>query len=166
MTHIIGIEQLNTPWSDGVPGVSQWPIEPGEKFLYKWTATQYGSYWYHAHARSQIDDGLFGAILIHPAHDEEDPELPVHEITSDRSETKAILKAEKHSRTLMVGDWRHTTSSDTFKIEKASGVDMICPDTILVNGKGTVKCPTPEDLKDPGPMMGSILGNETLTAKG
>lgn len=41
---IIG-RQYNTPWSDGVPGLSQKPILPGESFTYKWTATQYGTYW-------------------------------------------------------------------------------------------------------------------------
>jgi FtsP/CotA-like multicopper oxidase with cupredoxin domain len=44
--HFHGIEQLNTPWSDGVPGLSQRPIQPGESFVYRWNANQYGTYWY------------------------------------------------------------------------------------------------------------------------
>lgn len=44
--HFHGIEQLDTPWSDGVAGLSQRPIEPGADWLYKWTATQYGVYWF------------------------------------------------------------------------------------------------------------------------
>jgi len=46
--HFHGIAQIGTPWSDGVPGISQRPIQPGQSFLYRWTATDYGSYWYHA----------------------------------------------------------------------------------------------------------------------
>lgn len=38
--------QTDTPWSDGTPGVSQKPIPQGGSFTYKWTATQYGAYWY------------------------------------------------------------------------------------------------------------------------
>lgn len=56
--------QLNTPWSDGVPGLTQKPILPGGTFTYRWTATEYGTYWYHAHARSLMADGLYGAIWI------------------------------------------------------------------------------------------------------
>ena len=43
---LIRDRQAGTPWSDGVPGLSQKPIAPGGSFLYKWTATQYGTYWY------------------------------------------------------------------------------------------------------------------------
>jgi FtsP/CotA-like multicopper oxidase with cupredoxin domain len=41
--HFHGITQLHTPWSDGVPGVSQTPILPHEEFLYQWTADEYGT---------------------------------------------------------------------------------------------------------------------------
>ena len=49
---------------DGVPGVSQKAIQPGDTFTYKWTATQYGTYWYHGHVKGQLEDGLFGPIQI------------------------------------------------------------------------------------------------------
>ena len=62
--HFHGIEQVGTPWSDGVPGVSQKPIEPGGTFVYRWTATQYGTYWYHGHVQGLVSDGLYGAIII------------------------------------------------------------------------------------------------------
>lgn len=38
--------QLNTAWSDGVPGVTQWAIKPGESFRYQWHANTYGTYWF------------------------------------------------------------------------------------------------------------------------
>ncbi|CAI7638973.1 unnamed protein product [Penicillium discolor] len=43
--HWHGIEQQGTSWSDGVPGVSQRLITPGGRFVYKFTASQYGTYW-------------------------------------------------------------------------------------------------------------------------
>jgi len=64
--HFHGIEQYKIPWSDGVPGVSQRPIKPGESFLYKWTATQYETYWYHSHDRFHKSDGLCDPILTNP----------------------------------------------------------------------------------------------------
>ncbi|MAD81501.1 MAG: hypothetical protein CL912_00925 [Deltaproteobacteria bacterium] len=50
--------------TDGVPGLTQTGIPPGETFVYKWTATQYGTYWYHGHYRGQLEDGLYGPIEI------------------------------------------------------------------------------------------------------
>jgi hypothetical protein len=43
--HWHGIRQLNTSESDGVPGVTQCPIQPGDTMTYKFNATQYGSSW-------------------------------------------------------------------------------------------------------------------------
>ena len=49
-----------------MPGLTQRPIQPDESYTYKWQATEYGSYFYHAHARGQIDDGCYGPIVIKP----------------------------------------------------------------------------------------------------
>lgn len=55
------------PWQmDGVEGVSQKVIAPGGVFHYKFTLEQSGTYWYHAHANTQEQDGLYGAFIIQP----------------------------------------------------------------------------------------------------
>jgi hypothetical protein len=56
--------QKHTAWSDGVPGLTQWAIQPNYTFDYQWHATQYGTYWYHSHDMATIQDGLYGAIQI------------------------------------------------------------------------------------------------------
>lgn len=56
--------QINTPWADGVSGLTQWAIKPGDKYRYQWKATTYGTYWYHAHDKDRIMDGLYGGIRI------------------------------------------------------------------------------------------------------
>ncbi|KAJ5981399.1 Multicopper oxidase type 2 [Penicillium canescens] len=33
--HFHGIEQRNTAWSDGIPGLTQKPIQPGHSWTYK-----------------------------------------------------------------------------------------------------------------------------------
>ena len=35
--HWHGIDQRNSPWMDGVHGVSQCPIQPGQSFTYRFT---------------------------------------------------------------------------------------------------------------------------------
>jgi FtsP/CotA-like multicopper oxidase with cupredoxin domain len=62
--HWHGLRQLNTNPSDGVPGVTQCPMAPGESMTYRFRATQYGMSWYHSHFSLQLGDGLFGPIVI------------------------------------------------------------------------------------------------------
>lgn len=54
---------------DGVPGVSQDPVKPGESFQYKLYFPDEGIYWYHPHVREDIqqDNGLAGNMLVDAA---------------------------------------------------------------------------------------------------
>ncbi len=49
---------------DGVPGLTQDPIAPGETFTYTFVAAPSGSYLYHSHMGLQLDRGLLGALII------------------------------------------------------------------------------------------------------
>jgi FtsP/CotA-like multicopper oxidase with cupredoxin domain len=53
---------------DGVPHVTQPPIQPGESFTYEFTATTTGSHMYHSHhnATDQVGRGLLGAFIVQP----------------------------------------------------------------------------------------------------
>ncbi len=52
---------------DGVPGLSFDGIPPGGSYRYRFTLKQSGTYWYHAHAGFQEQQGVYGAIVINPA---------------------------------------------------------------------------------------------------
>lgn len=66
------------PWQmDGVEGVAQKAIPPGGVFHYEFTLEQSGTYWYHAHANTQEQDGLYGAFIIDP------PQPPTYKYTKD-----------------------------------------------------------------------------------
>lgn len=56
---------------DGVPYITQPPIEPGGKFVYEFTVPDAGTYWYHPHQRSheQSGRGMHGALIV----EERDP---------------------------------------------------------------------------------------------
>ena len=55
------------PWQmDGVEGISQPAIAPGKMFRYHFTIRQSGTYWYHAHAGFQEQQGLYGALVFDP----------------------------------------------------------------------------------------------------
>lgn len=72
---------------DGVSGLTQDAIEPGDSFEYDFVAPDAGTYWYHAHNKSwnQVGRGLYGPLII------EEPYL-----TFDID----------HDITLVIDDWR------------------------------------------------------------
>ena len=51
---------------DGVPGVSQPPVETGESFTYDFVVPDAGLFWYHPHVMSaaQVGFGLYGPLLV------------------------------------------------------------------------------------------------------
>ncbi len=57
---------LLPPSMDGVPGVSFAGIKPGETFSYRFPLRQSGTYWYHSHSGGQLQQGMYGPLIIDP----------------------------------------------------------------------------------------------------
>ncbi|WP_127575534.1 multicopper oxidase family protein [Paenibacillus barengoltzii] len=53
---------------DGVAGVTQDAVWPGEQFTYEFIARYPGTYWYHSHQQSseQAGKGLIGRLIVEP----------------------------------------------------------------------------------------------------
>jgi len=51
---------------DGVPYLSNFPIKPGETFVYQFPIKHAGTYWYHSHTDLQEQLGVHGGIVIEP----------------------------------------------------------------------------------------------------
>jgi FtsP/CotA-like multicopper oxidase with cupredoxin domain len=70
---------------DGVSGLTQAAVRPGQSFVYDFKAPDAGTYWYHAHNNSmeQVARGLYGPLII------------------DESEPPDVDREE----TLMLDDW-------------------------------------------------------------
>jgi FtsP/CotA-like multicopper oxidase with cupredoxin domain/Cu/Ag efflux protein CusF len=67
--HTIHFHGVNLPFSmDGVPDISQPAVLPGHKFVYEFTASNPGTYWYHCHVNPAIHPlmGLSGMFVIEP----------------------------------------------------------------------------------------------------
>lgn len=60
---------------DGVGGLSQPQIKPGETFAYEFTLQQHGTHMYHPHADEmvQLAVGMMGMFIIHPKEGEKVP---------------------------------------------------------------------------------------------
>ncbi len=53
---------------DGVGGLNQRAIRPGETYLYEFTLRQSGTFMYHSHhdEMTQMAMGMMGMIVVHP----------------------------------------------------------------------------------------------------
>src|SRR6266851_4480777 len=51
---------------DGVPGVSQKVVMPGDRFVYEFPLHQNGTLFYHSHMAMQEMVGMLGGFIIHP----------------------------------------------------------------------------------------------------
>ncbi|KAL8952388.1 MAG: hypothetical protein Q9222_001697 [Ikaeria aurantiellina] len=113
--HWHGIRQLQSLEMDGVPGVTQCPIAPGDSFTYRFRATQYGTSWYHSHYSLQYADGLAGPLTIHgpSSADYDEPKDPI-----------------------LMTDWNHRSAFQDFHIELSGAPPL--QDSILLNGLGMV----------------------------
>ena len=78
---------------DGVGGLTQPHIKPGETFVYEFTLRQHGTHMYHPHAdeMTQMAYGMMGMFIIHP-HDGE-------AVTIDRDYTILLHNWALHTGT-------------------------------------------------------------------
>jgi FtsP/CotA-like multicopper oxidase with cupredoxin domain len=77
---------------DGVPGLTQPPIKPGESFVYEFTPPDAGTFWYHPHANSlqQLGRGLAGVLIV----EELEPVAVDRELTWMLSDWRLTPKAQ------------------------------------------------------------------------
>lgn len=64
------------PWGmDGISGLTQKPIQPGETCVYEFTLQQHGTHMYHPHGDEmvQLAMGMMGLFIIHPKVPEQSP---------------------------------------------------------------------------------------------
>ena len=111
--HWHGIRQWNSTHMDGVNGVTQCPIAPGDYFVYNFTLQQYGSSWYHSHYSVQYADGAVGPMTIHGP--------------SSADWDKAI------SPPLIMTDWYHKSAFHVLTNPGDTGGK-----DILLNGRGNI----------------------------
>ncbi|MBO6520595.1 MAG: multicopper oxidase family protein [Rhodospirillales bacterium] len=120
---------------DGVTGLTQDPIAPGESFDYRFTSPDAGTFWYHSHHRSweQVGRGLYGALIV----EEDDPVAVDHDLLfiaddwrlDDRGEISpefGALHDASHGGRL--GNWL-TVNGDTkpaFKVRPGARVRLRC----------------------------------------
>ncbi|KAK0633870.1 multicopper oxidase-domain-containing protein [Immersiella caudata] len=123
--HWHGIDQRNSNWMDGVYGVTQCAIPPGQTFTYEFNVTgQRGTFWYHSHDSLQYSNGLYGPLIIH----DQDEKIP--HVDDDK--------------VVMFGDLFHRDAEELLREYFKPGGDMAGveapPDNIIINGHHRSNC--------------------------
>jgi FtsP/CotA-like multicopper oxidase with cupredoxin domain len=129
---------------DGVAGVTQNAVKPGEQFTYEFEAGDSGTYWYHSHQASSVQakKGLLGKLIIDPKED-----------AFDYEEEDSVLIQQLNGTYMLNG------STNDLNIDVAPGstvrVRMINAtndtDTISVNGAAyRIIAMDGHDLNEPG----------------
>lgn len=55
---------------DGVPYLTQMPIEPHTTYLYRFPIIQHGTHWYHSHYELQEQIGMYGSFIMNKRKDD------------------------------------------------------------------------------------------------
>ncbi|GHO87371.1 multicopper oxidase family protein [Dictyobacter formicarum] len=78
---------------DGVAGVTQNAVKPGQSYTYRFLAKDAGTYWYHSHQFSYTETtgGLYGMLIVDPAspqvHDDVDSSVTLHDWNGANNQT-------------------------------------------------------------------------------
>lgn len=86
---------------DGIPGVTQNAVQPGDTFTYEFTPEDPGTYMYHTHqnAVEKMDKGLYGSFIVEPKNKKYDRDytLMLDEWMSSPEEKESDMEGMDHS---------------------------------------------------------------------
>ena len=142
---------------DGVPHLTQMPIEPNTEFVYRFPIIQNGTHWYHSHSGMQEQIGMYGALILKKKESDPTfrkgiddlPQIPVvlsewtdykpenvHRMLHNASDWFAIKKGTTQSyiEALKEGHFK-TKLTNEWKRMLAMDVSDIYYDKFLINGK-------------------------------
>ena len=142
---------------DGVPYLTQMPIEPNETFIYRFPIIQSGTHWYHSHSGLQEQIGMYGSLVLLKKKDDPTyrkgiddlPEVPiilsewtdikpenVHRMLHNANDWAAIKKGtvQSYSEAIKAGHFK-TKLGNEMKRMLAMDVSDVYYDKFLINGK-------------------------------
>uniref|UniRef100_A0A336MJM4 CSON002551 protein n=1 Tax=Culicoides sonorensis TaxID=179676 RepID=A0A336MJM4_CULSO len=117
--HWHGLHMRNSQVYDGVPYITQCPIDFGHTFRYKFVASEHGTQFYHSHAGHHKLNGMFGSLVVRNFRD---PHSNMYDY-------------DLKEHTILVTDWIHD-DAEMFVPGLPTRKPNISPESILINGKG------------------------------
>ena len=142
---------------DGVPYLTQMPIEPGAEFVYRFPIIQSGTHWYHSHSGLQEQIGMYGSLVLKKKESDptfrkgidDIPQVPiilsewtdykpenVHRMLHNASDWFAIKKGTTQSYTEAIKEGHFKTKlTNEWKRMLAMDVSDVYYDKFLINGQ-------------------------------
>ena len=141
---------------DGVPFLTQRPIEPGTTHKYTFPIIQHGTHWYHSHSGLQEQIGMYGSMILKKREDDPTfrkgiddlPAVPiilsewtdykpenVHRMLHNASDWFAIKKGttQSYAEAIKAGHFK-TKLTNEWKRMLAMDVSDVYYDKFLING--------------------------------
>ncbi len=141
---------------DGVPFLTQMPIEPNSTFVYRFPIIQDGTHWYHSHSGMQEQIGMYGAMILKKRPNDPTfrkgiddlPEIPVvlsewtnlnpdnvHRMLHNANDWFAIKKnaTQSYAEAIKAGHFK-TKLTNEWKRMLAMDVSDVYYDRFLLNG--------------------------------
>ncbi len=141
---------------DGVPFLTQMPIEPGTTHKYTFPIIQHGTHWYHSHSGLQEQIGMYGSMILKKREDDPTfrkgiddlPTVPiilsewtdykpenVHRMLHNASDWFAIKKGttQSYAEAIKAGHFK-TKLTNEWKRMLAMDVSDVYYDKFLING--------------------------------
>ena len=134
---------------DGVPFLTQMPIEPGATYIYRFPIVQHGTHWYHSHSKLQEQIGMYGAFIMNKREEWDITTIPVilsewtdmkpeevHRSLRSGTDWFAIKKGstQSYSEAIRSGQFK-TKVTNEWKRMTAMDVSDVYYDNFLINGK-------------------------------
>ena len=141
---------------DGVPYLTQMPIEPRTTHVYRFPIVQNGTHWYHSHSGLQEQIGMYGSMILNKRNDDPTfrkgiddlPTLPViisewtdydpnnvHRMLHNATDWFAIRKGSTQSYAEAIREGHlNTKVKNEFKRMLAMDVSDVYYDKFLLNG--------------------------------
>lgn len=117
--------------ADGVAGLTQDAVKPGQSYIYRFFANDPGTYWYHSHQLSyeETAGGLYGMLIVEPTtptyYADVDYSIALHEwIGADNQPILTLNSSQKMlSETAQPGQWVRLRLVNT--ANSASGAPLL-----------------------------------------
>lgn len=142
---------------DGVPYLTQLPIEPGTEHIYRFPIIQSGTHWYHSHSGMQEQIGMYGSLILKKKADDitfrkgidDIPQVPmvlsewtdynpknIHRMLHNASDWFAIKKGttQSYAEAIKKGHFK-TKLTNEWKRMLAMDVSDVYYDKFLINGQ-------------------------------
>jgi len=140
---------------DGVPNLTQMPINPHTTHLYKFPIIQHGTHWYHSHTKLQEQIGMYGMFIMNKRKEWDIPTVPVllsewidmnpkevHRSLHAATDWFAVQKGSTQSYTEAIRQGHFKTRlSNEWKRMNAMDLTDVYYDNFLLNGKNSSEQP-------------------------